>query len=83
MKHIQYTLRQIPPVVDQALRQNARQMGRSLNEVAIEAITRGAGISEDSVRYHDLDDLSGSWKKDPQFDKALRMQDVIDPDLWK
>ena len=32
--------------------------------------------------YHDLDELAGTWKEDPDFDKAIRIQDQVDPGLW-
>ena len=83
MKSIQYTIRQIPNQVDEALRQKAKNEGRSLNEVAIEAITLGAGLAEKRPQFHDLDPLIGSWKKDPKFDEAIRVQDQVDPHLWQ
>jgi len=83
MKTIQYTLRQIPSSVDHVLRNKARRASKSLNETAIEALARGAGVSGEPVHFHDLDELSGTWKEDPDFDKAIRAQDVIHPTLWK
>lgn len=54
-----------------------------LNDAAIDALRRGLGISEDTVEYDDLDDLIGTWKKDPVFDEALADQDTVEPDLWR
>lgn len=56
----QYTIRSIPPKLDEALRQKAQQSGKSLNEVSIEALSRGAGISANSATYDDLDWFIGS-----------------------
>ncbi len=83
MKSIQYTLRDVPPQVDQALRRKARQDARSLNAVALEALTTGTGLAGKPVVYHDLDHLVGTWVEDAAFDKAIRAQDTIDPDIWK
>ena len=83
MKMIQYTIRQIPSQIDEALRQKSKKEGRSLNEVAVEAITLGSGFAETRPQYHDLDSLIGSWKKDSKFDEAIHAQDQIDPHLWK
>ncbi|MBK9260509.1 MAG: hypothetical protein IPM54_11845 [Polyangiaceae bacterium] len=80
---IQYTLRNVPPGVDRALRQRAKQLSRSLNDVAIEALMRGAGITHEPIEQHDLDFLFGSWVDDPEVDKALEEQRQIDPELWK
>ena len=79
----QYTIRNIPPALDQELRERAKRRGMSLNEAAIDALKRGLGISGDTVEYDDLDDLVGTWKKDEAFDRALADQDTIEPDLWR
>jgi hypothetical protein len=80
---MQYTLRKIPREVDKTLRQKARKEGRSLNEVAIEALSRGAGVELGIEKNHDLDFAIGTWVEDPEFDKAIGEQRQIDPDLWK
>lgn len=79
----QYTIRNVPESVDRTLREQARREGKSLNEVAVEVLRRGLGLGEDAPRYHDLDDLAGSWVADPEFDRALDEQDRIEPELWK
>jgi len=79
----QYTVRDIPLRVDEALRRKAKREGRSLNQVAVEALTLAAGLAEQPPTYHDLDDLAGTWVADPEFDAALEAQDQIDPELWK
>lgn len=80
---MQYTLRKIPKELDKALRQKARKEGRSLNEVAIEALSRGAGMNQGVVKNHDLDFAIGTWVHDPETEKVLQEQRQIDPDLWK
>jgi plasmid stability protein len=80
---MQYTIRNVPDRLDDALRRKAREQGKSLNEVAIEALARGAGLSESRQRHRDLGDIAGTWRKDPAFDDAIAAQDAIDEDLWK
>ena len=80
---MQYTLRNIPEVLDALLRRFAREQGKSLNEVAIEALARGAGVGENRRRQRDLTGVAGSWRNDPAFDRALAAQDRIDPELWR
>jgi len=80
---MQYTIRQIPESIDAALRRRAREQGKSLNEIAIEALARGAGIGENRGRQRDLGDVVGTWRKDRAFDRALAAQDAIDKELWK
>ena len=79
----QYTVRDIPLRVDEALRRKAKREGKSLNQVAVEALTLAAGLAEQPPVYHDLDGLAGTWVADPEFDAALEAQDQIDPELWK
>ena len=80
---MQYTIRNVPESLDVALRQAARQQNKSLNEVAVEALARGAGLTGNRTRQRDLADIAGSWRKDPEFDRALAAQDKIDEDLWR
>jgi plasmid stability protein len=80
---MQYTIRNVPDSLDEALRKVARERGKSLNEVAIEALARGAGITQDRGRQRDLSDIVGTWREDPAFDSALAEQDTIDDEMWK
>jgi hypothetical protein len=81
--YVQYTLRNVPPAIDQALRRKARDEGRSLNEVAIEALARAVGLADAPVRHRDLGDVAGTWEDDPAVDDALEDQRRIDFELWR
>jgi hypothetical protein len=80
---MQYTIRGIPPTVDVALRERARAAGKSLNEVAIEALTEGAGVAGTPRQRRNFDHIAGTWQEDKAFDEAIADQDRIDEDLWK
>ena len=80
---MQYTLRNIPETLDAALRERARVAGKSLNEVAVEALARGLGFSQERPRLRDLGDLAGTWRNDRAFDRAISDQHAIDDELWK
>ena len=80
---MQYTIRQVPRHLDEALRRAARERGKSLNEVAIEALARGAGVAGGRERQRDLADIAGTWRRDPAFDSALAAQDTIDEEMWR
>ena len=80
---MQYTLRDVPSPVDAELRRRARIEGKSLNAIAIEALIRGAGLSEAPIRMRDLSDIAGTWQEDPEFDQAVAEQDRIDEQLWR
>lgn len=80
---MQYTIRNVPDYLDAALRSSAQRQGKSLNDVAIEALVRGAGLSAHRARQRDLADIAGSWRTDPAFDKAIAEQDTIDEAMWR
>jgi hypothetical protein len=80
---MQYTLRGIPRSLDAAVRERARVEGRSLNDVAVEAMSEGLGLGSSGQVRRDLSDVAGSWKKESAVDAALAAQDRIDPDDWK
>lgn len=79
---MQYTVRNVPDKLDKELRRRAREEGKSLNEVALEAMARGVGQGAETVRYRDLSGIAGSWKDDPEFDRAIADLDTVDPELW-
>jgi plasmid stability protein len=79
---MQYTIRNVPDTVDSALRRAAQTQGKSLNEVAIEALARGAGLTGETLRQRDLGDIAGTWHDDPAFDEAIVAQDSIDAEMW-
>jgi hypothetical protein len=79
---MQYTLRNVPPPLDDALRKRAREQQKSLNEVALDVLLDGVGLSGRPVKRRDLGDIVGTWIDDPDVDQALADQRRIDPDLW-
>lgn len=80
---MQYTIRGIPEAVDTAVRERAKAEGRSLNEVAVEALADGLGLGRSDVVRRDLSDVAGTWKKDAAVEAALADQDRVDEDLWR
>jgi len=80
---MQYTIRRVPPAIDDALRRKATAEGTSLNQAAIDALRRGAGLTDQPPAFHDLDFLAGTWVEDPKFDEAIADQDRVDLQLWK
>jgi len=80
MNNTQYTIRSIPPKVDQALRKRSQKTGKSLNEVVIEALTKGAGMTPDAT-FNDLDWFVGSMQTDSKFDEAMSWLDSLPQDI--
>lgn len=80
---MQYTIRNIPDYLDSALRDAALKHNKSLNEVTIEALVRGAGLDGQPIKRRDLSYIAGTWEEDPEFDAAIAEQRTIDEELWK
>ena len=80
---MQYTIRGIPAVIDEAVRERAKAEGKSLNEVAVEALADGLGLGDEDVVRRDLSVVGGTWKKDAAVEAALADQDRVDEGLWK
>ena len=80
---MQYTLRDIPTGLDKELRRRARTSGKSLNSVAVDALKRGAGLTDEAVRQRDVGDIAGTWVEDADFDRAVKDQHRVDRRLWR
>jgi butyrate kinase len=83
IKCMQYTVRKVSSALDAVLRRWAREQGKSLNEVALEAMARGAGLSGRTVRRRDLRDIAGTWREDGAFDRARAAHEAIEAELWQ
>jgi len=82
-KCMQYTVRNVPDYLDSALRSAAREQGKSLNEVMLEALAQGVGLNAVRHPQRDMGDIAGTWQNDPAFDRALAEQDTIDEAMWR
>lgn len=80
---MQYTIRNVPDYLDVVLRSAARAQGKSLNDVMLDALARGAGLANVPSRKRDVSDLVGTWVEDPAFDAAVAEQDTIDDSMWR
>lgn len=79
---MQYTVRDVPAALDEAIREKARREGRSLNQVTIDALLAAFGLAGE-VRRRDLSDVVGTWHEDPAIDRALADQRRVDPEQWR
>jgi len=79
-KYAQYTIRGIPPDVDERLRRKAARLKQSLNQVIVDELTR-ATIGR--LRKSDFSDVVGKWTPDPKFDEVIAAQRQIDRGKWK
>jgi hypothetical protein len=78
-RSIQYTIRDVPPEVDHALRRKSAQRKQSLNRIIIEELTAATIGVRKRADFHDL---LGRWTPDPAFDEIIAAQRRIDPDKW-
>ena len=81
-KRFQYTIRDVPEQVNEALRIYAAEERISLNQAAVDILAKGLGVTGREV-YHDLDHLAGAWVEDPEFDRAIEGMDKVDPEMWE
>lgn len=80
---MQYTLRNVPDDVDQALRERARREGRSLNELLIQALREALGLRAEPPRRRSAEGVAGTWTDDPEVDAALEAERRIDDAAWR
>jgi hypothetical protein len=79
---MQYTLRNISKALDGALRRRAKREGKTLNQVALEAMAEGVGMAPtEAPLRRSVRDLVGAVKRDLRIDKALDEQRRVDPEL--
>ncbi len=84
MNSIQYTIRNIPPQVDQTLRKRAKKAGKSFNQTVVDELSKATGARVEGPRvYHDLDWFFGSGGIGPEEQKAFDAQRVIDEEAWQ
>ena len=82
-RSIQYTVRNVPLLVDAALRRAAREEKKSLNRVLLEALEAKAGVADADRVHDDMDHLAGQWVDDPECEQAIAAQDEVDASLWE
>ena len=80
---MQYTIRGLPASLDKLIRRRAREEGKSINTVAVEALMEAFGLRGVLPFHRDVGSLAGSWVEDPAVDEALREQRVIDDEMWR
>lgn len=81
MASIQYTIRNIPPEVDNTLKRRARITGKSFNQVVVDELSRNVAKTTHSKFDWLINTMSlGEAKK---FDEALADLNRPDPDFWQ
>lgn len=84
MANIQYTIRNIPPPVDQVIRKRAAQSGVSLNQMVVELLILQTLEDSALAKVSTVDDFFGKAGEllDEEFDKAIASFSVVDQKWW-
>ena len=83
MSTIQYTIRNIPSVVDKVIRKRSKQTGKSFNQTVVELLTLqtlGSAFPKDQDNF---DWLFSKNSLDSSFDEALDSLSRVDNSLWQ
>ena len=84
MSKIQYTIRSVPPQLDQVLKKRAKQSGKSFNQTVIESLNQQTfGSSNPPQKINIFDELFGAKTLDKGFYEAIEAQSQIDDELWR
>jgi len=83
MSKIQYTIRNIPPAVDQVIHKRAKQSGKSFNQTVVELLTLQTFGTEKPPIDNNFDFLFGKGTLDESFDEAIKELSRPDPALWQ
>ena len=77
----QITVRNVPEELARRLAKLAEASGRSLNATVLDLLERATGIDGRRARL----ERYATWSKADveEFDRALRLQRTIDPELWE
>jgi plasmid stability protein len=82
------TVRNLPPAVARTIRERASREGISTNKAVISLLEEATGrkrLRAATPLHRELDALAGTWSREEsvEFERALREQRTIDPELWK
>ncbi|MFW2389875.1 MAG: hypothetical protein ACN4G0_16165 [Polyangiales bacterium] len=80
---MQYTIRKLPARLDKLIRKRAKEEGKSLTTVAVEALMEAFGLRGSAPLHRDVGSLAGTWVEDPAVDEALAEQRAIDDEMWR
>jgi DNA polymerase III delta subunit len=81
------TLRKIPSELARIIQKKAKEEKMSMCQAVIRLLEENLGLRKGrkGAIYSELDSLSGAWTREEadEFDKTLREQRTIDPELWE
>ena len=81
MSNIQYTIRNVPEEVDEALRLRAKKNKQSFNTTVLDTLSRNTNTNKKKVKT-DLDWFYGSGDIGKEELEAFAAQRVVDTESW-
>lgn len=77
------TIRNLPPNLAEALEQEKRRRGTSLNQTVIDLL--GQGLGTRGIRSNRLGSLVGGWTEEEfrDFERATAPFEEVDEELWR
>jgi plasmid stability protein len=84
MKYL--TVRNLPADLANALEQEKRRRGKSLNQTALELLAQALGVArEPQHRGNGLAALAGGWSSDDlrSFEASVAVTEQVDEELWR
>lgn len=79
------TIRNVSAELQEALENEKRRRGSSLNRTVLALLREALGLSKTGVRSNGLRRLAGAWSEEEyrQFEKAVAPFDEIDEEIWR
>lgn len=83
MNKIQYTIRNIPPIVDKAIRKRSARSGKSFNQTVVDLLALQTVGTTTPPADDSFDWLYNQNTLDEAFDETVRDLSQIDEKLWQ
>ena len=83
MPNIQYTIRNIPPKVDQVIKKRAKRSGKSFNQTVVDLLTLQTFGTAKPPQDDNFDWLYNQNTLDKSFDEAIKELSQVDKKLWQ
>lgn len=83
MHKIQYTIRNIPPAVNNVIKKRSKQSGKSFNKTVVDLLSLQTFGTTDVPSDNNFDWLFSANTLDDSFDEAIKDLSQIDDKLWK
>jgi hypothetical protein len=80
---VQYSIRNVPPELDAALRERAKRLGKSLNTIALEALASAVAQPARQIGLSEMPHGFMSKREHEELEGFLDEQRGIDDELWK